>query len=111
MHTRTVCIPVLIACLSIFYYFPICLSISALGALTLFGCIIGALMVVWVHILLSSQHKTGLGEEPIHKELEHFRNKLMVLKFHILICCFNYILYLLNFYFYTEAFYYLNILF
>lgn len=78
MHSGTYAIPVVIACVGICIYYPICLSVSIFGILTIFAVLISIIGVIWVHILLSSPHKTGVGIEHVHTELELFRNKLMV---------------------------------
>lgn len=57
------------------YWCPACVLI---GILTVLGVILSVIGVVWVHILLSSPHKTGVGIEHAYKEQEMFRNRLMV---------------------------------
>lgn len=78
MHTRVYAIPVIIACVAIIICYPLCLTVSVFGVLTTFAILLSIIGVIWVHILLSSAHKTGVGIEHVHKELDVFRNKLMV---------------------------------
>lgn len=78
MHTRIYALPVIIACVAVYICYPVCLSVSIFGVLTIFAVLISGIGVVWVHILLSSPHKTGVGIEHVHKDLDIFRNKLMV---------------------------------
>ncbi|KAK4887229.1 hypothetical protein RN001_003500 [Aquatica leii] len=68
---------IVIACLGITLYSPICLSSCLFVFLNLCAAGLGLIGVVWIHILLSSPHKTGIGLENIQKEIERFRNKLM----------------------------------
>lgn len=63
------------------YCCPACVLI---GIVTVLAIIISIVGVVWVHILLSSSHKTGIGIEHAYKEQEIFRNKLMV-RFYVML--------------------------
>lgn len=68
-----------VACVGVITYCcPSCLFIESLGVLTGLGVVVSVISVVWVHILLSSPHKTGMGIEYACKDQEIFRNKLMV---------------------------------
>ncbi|XP_018331771.1 sorting nexin-25 isoform X2 [Agrilus planipennis] len=57
--------------------FPLCLSIVCMLVLTACIAILAVYCIVWIHIMLSSPHKTGTGNENIMKELENFRSNLM----------------------------------
>lgn len=63
---------------SINVYSSTCLSCSFLIFLNTFIITLGFCCVLWIHILLSSPHKAGVGIEYVQKELEQFRSKLMV---------------------------------
>lgn len=79
MYKGVYLISAVVVCVAaITYCCPSCLLIGTFGILTLLGIITSVVGVVWVHILLSSPHKTGVGIEYAYKEQEFFRNKLMV---------------------------------
>ncbi|KAF5269792.1 hypothetical protein FQA39_LY08573 [Lamprigera yunnana] len=68
---------VAIACLGITIYLPICFSCCLFLLVNVCATVLGISTVIWVHILLSSPHKTGMGLENVQKEIEQFCNKLM----------------------------------
>lgn len=76
MYLGVYLISTVVACFGVITY--CCPACVLIGILTVLGIIISVIGVVWVHILLSSPHKTGVGIEPAYKEQEMFRNKLMV---------------------------------
>lgn len=76
MSLRVYSVSAVVACLGIITY--CCPACVLIGILTILSVIISVIGVVWVHILLSSPHKTGVGIEHTYKEQEIFRNKLMV---------------------------------
>lgn len=82
MHIRTIAGSVLIIFLAVIIYSPLCFSLSLINLLTVFAVTLGILFAIWIHILLSSRYKTGIGIDPVHKELERFRNKLLVYAVH-----------------------------
>lgn len=68
-----------VVCVAVITYcYPPCLLIGVFGILTLLTIITSVIGVAWVHVLLSSPHKTGVGIEHAYKEQELFRTKLMV---------------------------------
>lgn len=59
-------------------YFPIWAKINTLWVFTILLIFLSIFAVIWIHILLSSTHKTGAMVEQVNGELEQFRDKLMV---------------------------------
>lgn len=76
MH-KTYLASIAVASLGLILYFPICLSITTFSILSLTAICIGVFAVIWVHILLSSAHKTGAMVEQVNHELDTFRSKLL----------------------------------
>ncbi|XP_031338942.1 sorting nexin-25 isoform X1 [Photinus pyralis] len=67
---------IVIGCLGILYS-PICLASSVFSLLNICMVGVGICGIVWIHVLVSSPHKTGMGIEGVQKDLEKFSNKLM----------------------------------
>ncbi|XP_017769839.1 PREDICTED: sorting nexin-25 isoform X2 [Nicrophorus vespilloides] len=67
----------LIACLGLMLVSETCLAIILATLLTAISVVLGIWFVIWVHILLSLNHKTGSHIEHVQKEMNLFRSKLM----------------------------------
>lgn len=67
----------------VFYSFcynwlPLCAYIQSMWIITYLLIFLSIFAVIWIHILLSSTHKTGAMVEQVNGELDQFRDKLMV---------------------------------
>lgn len=79
MYLGVYSISAVVVCVAaVTYCYTSCLLIGMFGILTVLAIAASVIGVAWVHILLSSPHKTGVGIEYAYKEQELFRNKLMV---------------------------------
>lgn len=78
MQTKNILISSVILFLGINLYSCTCFSITFFHFITIFAITFGIFFAILVHILLSSTYKTGIRIEPVYKELEYFRNKILV---------------------------------
>lgn len=78
MHVRSYLIASAIAIFSINIYSYTCLQFTLFFLTTTVIGAFGVLITILIHILLSSTYKTGIKIESTNKELETFRNKMLV---------------------------------
>lgn len=77
MH-KTYLASIVAASSGLLLYSPLCLSVTTFSILTFAAICLGAFAVIWVHILLSSPHKTGAMVEQVNHDLDAFRSKILV---------------------------------
>lgn len=69
---------VLIAVTGILIIYPISLISILIVFATVSTIAFAAFTVIWVHLALSSSHKTTVGAESLFKNMEQHRNRIMV---------------------------------
>lgn len=78
MQLKSILIASALAILSINVYSSTCFSVTYFCLLITFAIIFGIFIALVIHIILSSTYKTGIKTESTFKELETFRNKILV---------------------------------
>lgn len=69
---------VIIAVTGILIIYPLTLIAILILIATIATIAFAAFTVIWVHLALSSTHKTTVGAESLFKNMEQHRNKIMV---------------------------------